>query len=96
MENKEHTLGETISEFPLWVKVTGACLFCLAFMADGCNGSSRGSGGSSSSSDRIDYSSSEYQNSSDEVQQDAVIYNMLRDEGYGHSESRNAVINTSR
>jgi len=28
------------------------------------------------------------------VQQDAMIYNMLRDQGFSESESRDAVINT--
>lgn len=70
----------------------------LVVFLSGCDGGSSTSYSSPSSSTTsdgyIDYNSSDFQNASDEVQQDAMIYNMLRDQGFSESESRDAVINT--
>ena len=73
----------------------------LVVFLSGCDGGSStsysppSSSSSSTTSDGyIDYNSSDFQNASDEVQQDAMIYNMLRDQGFSESESRDAVITT--
>ncbi len=50
---------------------------------------------SSVGSDRIDYNSYEFRSASDEVQQDAMIYNTLRNMGYSHEESASAVVNSA-
>jgi len=50
--------------------------------------------GSSVSDGYIDYESQEFQNASEEVQQDAIIFNSLRDMGYTEEEARDAVLNT--
>ena len=42
----------------------------------------------------VDYGSASFQNASEEVQQDAIIYNSLKDMGYSDSEARDAVLNT--
>ena len=73
----------------------------LMLFLTGCDGGSStsytpsSSNSSSTTSDGyIDYNSSEFQNASDEVQEDAVIYNILRSAGYCESESRDEVLNT--
>lgn len=75
--------------------------FVGVLLLAGCDGGSTASytpssstASSTTSDGYIDYNSSEFQNASDEVQEDAVIYNMLRSAGYSESESRDAVLNT--
>lgn len=50
---------------------------------------------SSVGSDRIDYNSYEFRSASEEVQQDAMIYNTLRNMGYDHEESVSAVVKSA-
>jgi hypothetical protein len=49
---------------------------------------------STTSDGYIDYNSSEFQDASEEVQQDVIIYNSLRDMGFSESDARDAVIDT--
>lgn len=66
-------------------------IFCIWI----CTPSGGGGGySSSSSSSGSFYESEEYKNASPEVQEDVLIYDILRSNGYSESESRNAVINS--
>jgi len=69
-------------------------LFAIFVITTGCDSNtsySTSSGGSSSSSF---YESDQYKNADSKVQEDVLIYDILRQSGYSESESRNAVINT--
>ena len=81
--------------------VTMISPMALAICLIGCGGgncstsySPPSDSGSTTSDGYIDYNSSEFQDASEEVQQDAIIYNSLRDMGFSESEARDAVIDT--
>lgn len=68
-------------------------LVCVLICTLGCSNSTSYQS-ESESSGYIDYSSSEFQGASEEVQEDAIIFNTLKDMGYSDADARDAVINT--
>lgn len=58
-----------------------------------CNNSGNSGGGSTYTSSNP-YESDSFRNADPKVQEDVVIYQMLRNSGYSDSESKRAVINT--
>lgn len=60
----------------------------------GCNASSSYVPSSSGSGAGSFYDSDEYKSADPKVQEDVLIYDILRSAGYSESESRDAVINT--
>ena len=81
-----------------FVTMMSMTLVICSIGCDGGNGSTSYSppsySDSTTSDGYIDYNSSEFQDASEEVQQDAMIYNSLREMGFDESEARDAVINT--
>ncbi len=68
-------------------------LVCVLICTLGCS-SSTSYQSESESGGYIDYNSSEFQGASEEVQEDALIFNTLKDMGYSDADARDAVINT--
>ena len=74
--------------YKLWI----LCLITSALF--GCNNANNHPRYSDTSGSQMYHESDEFNNADSDVQEDVVIYNILRNMGYSDAESKRAVINS--
>lgn len=75
------------------LRVIGAVIFfylAIVVVMDGCNGD----GSAYTPSNTSFYESDEFQNADRKVQEDVIIYDILKQQGFSDQESKDAVINS--